>query len=94
MLTSDELITKRILHRNGTHLSMSGDTPFARAKLARAIGLDGEGEAVEEMLRGTYTLDDTGMDELHASEEMKNFLDDLKIPISGETHGTTPSLDV
>ena len=49
---------------------MSGDTPFAGGKLVEEIGLDGEGEAVEKMLRGAYTLDDTRMDEIHASVEI------------------------
>ena len=33
MLTDEEQITNRLLRRNGTHLSMSGDTPFARGPL-------------------------------------------------------------
>ena len=37
VLTSEEQITKRLLQRNGTHLSMSGDTPVARGKLASDI---------------------------------------------------------
>ena len=52
---------------------MSGDTPFARGKLVEKIGLDGKGKTVEEILMGTYTLDDTGMDEVHASAKMKHF---------------------
>ena len=73
---------------------MSGDTPFARDTLASDIGLDGEGEAVEEMLRGTYTLDETGMDEIHASAEMKHSLAALKIPIFQTTNGPTPTMEV
>ena len=37
VLTDEELITKRILRRNSSHLSMSGDTPFARGHLANDI---------------------------------------------------------
>ena len=50
VLTDKNKITQRLLQRNGTHLSMSGDTPFAQGALAEEIGHDGEGAAVEEML--------------------------------------------
>ena len=73
MLTDEEQITNRLLKRNRTHLSMSGDTPFARGPLTDIIGRDGEGVAVEEMLKGTFIQDTTGLDEVHASKEMKAF---------------------
>ena len=58
-----------MLKRNGTHLSMSRDTPFARGPLADLIGKDGDGMAVEEMLKGTFIHDTTGLDEVHASKK-------------------------
>ena len=42
VITDEQAITKRLLLRNGTHLSMSGDTPFARGTLADTVGLDGQ----------------------------------------------------
>ena len=74
VLSDETMITQRLLIRNGTHLSMSGDSPFARGAIAESIGLDGEGEGVEEMLQGTYTMDTEGLDEVSASSEMKSFI--------------------
>ena len=73
VLTDEKYITKRLFQTNAVHLSMSGDSPVAIGKLASDIGYDGEGEVVEEMLRGVYTIDTTGMDEVYASNEMKIF---------------------
>ena len=42
VLTDETQITKRLLQRNGTHLSMSGDTPFARGALAEDLQHDGQ----------------------------------------------------
>ena len=50
-------------------------------------------EVVDEMLRGTYTLDKSGMDEVHASAEMANFIKALKIPHSTATGEPTPVMD-
>ena len=50
---------------------MSGDTPFARGPLANDIGVEGQEDQVEDMLKGTYVMDETGMDAVHASSEMK-----------------------
>ena len=50
VLSDKKMITKRLLIRNGSHLSMSGDSPFARGAIAESIGLDGEGEGTEDML--------------------------------------------
>ena len=71
MLTDEEHIPNQLLKRNRTHLSMSGDTPFAQGPLADQIGNDGEGAAVDEMSKGSYTLDTSGLDEVHALKEMK-----------------------
>ena len=74
---------------------MSGDTSFARGKLAEDIGRDGEGEGSEEMFRGTYTMDTEGMDPSMASTKINIFLHALKLPDSKLTVShipTTPSL--
>jgi hypothetical protein len=93
MLTDEEQITNRLLKRNGTHLSMSGDTPFASGPLADQIGKDGEGVAVEEMLKGSFVLDTSGLDEVHASKEMKAFLAALKIPVTKRGAKATPIMN-
>ena len=59
---------------------MSGDAPFSRGSLATDIGVDGQGNKVEEMLKGTYVLDAKGMDDVHASSELKCFLKALQVP--------------
>ena len=93
VLTDEELISKRILRRNSSHLSMSGDTPFARGPLANDIGVDGHEDKVEEMLQGTYVIDDTGMDDVHASSEMKCFMQALQVPKSKRTGDTVPLMN-
>ena len=86
------------MQSNTTHLSTSGDTPFARGKLAKYIGRDGEGEGEgseegsEDMLRGTYTMDTEGMDPMMASTEMNSFLQALKLPDSKLTGGLIPTM--
>ena len=52
---------------------MSGDSPFARGPLAEAIGLDGEGHGVDEMLQGSFDVDKAGLDGTAASSEMNSF---------------------
>ena len=73
VVSDEKIITKRLLLRNGTHLSMSGDSPFARGPLAEAIGLDGEGQGVDEMLQGTFDVDKAGLDGAAASSDMHSF---------------------
>ena len=85
-------MVNKLLQRNSTHLSMSGDTPFARGSLSDVVGKDGEGDGAEEMLRGTYTIDTTDMIPLTASYEMKNFINTLKIPTSVVTGGPIPEM--
>ena len=82
VLSDETMITSRLLLRNGTHLSMSGDSPFARGPLAEAIGLDGEGDGVEDMLNGTFDTDREGLDGIAASSEMRSFIKALQIPTS------------
>ena len=72
---------------------MSGDTPFARGPLADQIGKYGKGVAVDEMLKGSFTLDTTGLDEVHASKQMKSFLAALKIPATKRGDKATPVMD-
>ena len=54
VLTEDDAITNRLIQRNSTHLSMSGESPFARGYLTDAIGKDGEGDAVDDILKVTF----------------------------------------
>ena len=47
VLSDETAITQRLLMRNGTHLSISGDSPFAREPIADRIGMDGNGTGVK-----------------------------------------------
>ena len=73
-----------IMQHNGKHSSMSGNSPFSRRKLAEDIILNSKGEAVEEQLRGTYNMDNNGINKMHASRDMNNFIVVLKIPTSSK----------
>ena len=73
---------------------MSGDTPFARGPSADLVGDDGEVDAVEEMLKGKFTLDIKELDEAAASSEMKSFIMALKIPTSKKTGSEVPEMSV
>ena len=92
VLTDGIQITKRLLQRNGTHLSILGDTPFVRGALAEDVGYDGEEQVVVEMLKGSYTIDRYDLDEVQASTEMSSFLAALKIPHSSKMGGPTPEM--
>ena len=91
-LSNEDDMVHKLLQRNSTHLSMSGDTPFARGLLSDAVGLDGESAGVDEMLQGTYSIDAQNMTPLMASNEMKSFLAALKLPTSGITGGPIPDM--
>ena len=78
ILTDEEHITNRLLKRNRTHFQ---------------IGNDGEGAAVDEMFKGSYTLDTSGLDEVHALKEMKSFLAALKILVTQGGVKETPIMD-
>jgi len=82
VITDKQAITKRLLLHNGTHLSMSGDSPFAQAPLADAVGLYGKGAGVDEMIQGTFDTDKAGMNGAIASSDMHSFLKALQILIS------------
>ena len=81
MLTDETEITAKLIQRNRTHLSISGVTLFIRGPLVYMVGYDGEGDAVEEMLKAKFNLDIKELDEAAASLEMKSFVTALKIPI-------------
>ena len=71
---------------------MSGDTPFTRGYIADDVGKDGEEEGVEEMLRGSCSVDNTNMTSLTASSEMKSFITALKVPASVVIGGPIPEM--
>lgn len=77
-ITDKYAITKQLLLYNGTHLSMSRDSPFARAPVVDAMGLDDEGVGVDEILQGTFDTDKAGMNGAAASSETRRFLKALK----------------
>ena len=57
VVTDEDMITKCLLQRNVTHLSISGNSPFVRDKFAEVIGRDGESDEVEKLLYGTFTYE-------------------------------------
>ena len=93
VLTNPEVITHCLIQRNGNHLSMSGDSPFARGELADAIGKDDKGKAVDEILKGTFKRDTQGTDGATASSEIQSFIKALKIPISNKKGDTIPLIN-
>lgn len=72
---------------------MSGESPFTRGQLADEIGRDGEGTAVDELLKGTFERDRSGLDAATASSEMTNSIKALKLPISHKTGITIAEID-
>ena len=93
VLSDKVMITERILTRNGTHLSMSGDSPFARGSISDSIGLDGKGTGVDEMLQGTFITDKEGLNEVSDSSEMQIFIKELQIPLSDTTGNRVSTMD-
>ena len=69
---------------------MSGGSPFARGLLAHDIGLGGQEEVVEKMIKGTYVMDATWPDEVHASNEIQCFLKAPQLPNSKGRGDTVP----
>ena len=51
VLPDEDYIIQCLLQHNGTHLSMLGESPFAKGDLVDALGKDGEGGAVEAILK-------------------------------------------
>ena len=91
-LSDEQMIHKRLLRRNATHLSLSRNTPFAMGPLADAVGRDGEKPAVEELLSGTFKWEgDTGVSLLDG-DVMKAFLKALQRPTSQLSGGTVPDI--
>ena len=72
---------------------MSGDTPFARGELAELIGRDGDEEAVEALLDGTFEWGNRDGENLINSKEMYTFLAKLKRPKSNKTDETVEEMD-
>ena len=68
-------MTERLLQRNVTHLSMSGESPFVRGRTA-----------VDDILNGEFDIDTEGLDEATASTEMHSFIKALKIPNSKDSN--------
>ena len=54
-------------------ISMSGGTPFADGEISKQIGRDGESEAVEHLLEGTFQWDSKNKSKLESSKEMHIF---------------------
>ena len=69
---------------------MSGDTPFARGVLAENVGYEGQGEAVDKMLQGAYTIHKESLDEVQASAEMASFIAVIQTHLSTKTGGPVP----
>lgn len=80
VLSNETKITQRLLMRNGSHLSMSGGSPFDRGSIVDKVGLDREGTGVDEMLQSTFSTDREGLNSIAASSDMKSFIQALQIP--------------
>ena len=93
VISDEKVTTPRLLLRNGTHLSMSGDSPFAKGPLADVVGLDSDGGGVDEMLQGTFDIDKAGLRCTAASSEMHSFLKALQIPLSAKTGIPGPTME-
>ena len=63
---------------------MSGDTPFATDNFPELIGRNGEREGVKNILQGKFTYGKDGLDDVHASSEMKIFMEALKLLVSAK----------
>ena len=73
------MITPRLIQHNSI-FPISGDSPFTRRKLVEDIWKDGERTVVDEILKGSYTRDTRGLDEVVSSSEMTRFINTLQIP--------------
>lgn len=85
VLSDEDMITTRLVTRNGTHLSVSGDSPFVRWYIADSIGLDSKGKGVDEILQGIFSTDEEGLNKVSASSEIQSFIKALQIPLSAIT---------
>lgn len=86
-LTSEEQINQRLIIRNTTHLAQSGDTPFVSGSLGKAIGIDGENSAVDEILQGNFDIEKFIIEDnlqFHPllPESIRAFIKALKTPSS------------
>lgn len=57
VLSDETAITQRLLMRNGTHISMSEDSPFIIGCIVEKIRLDGDVLVVEEMVQCNFLID-------------------------------------
>ena len=96
-ITSEELINKRLLLCNTTHLAQSCNTPFADGKIADEIGLDGEKKATDEILAGNFEVDKIIDDDRFLThpllkDAVKAFIKALQTPTSKKTELPLPPL--
>ena len=96
-ITEEEKKYQILLRRNTTHLVQSNNTPYADGCLARAIGLDGETEIVEDILQGKLNMDDYLQDDqitIHPllPKATEAFTKALQIPKSTKTNLPLPEL--
>ena len=89
-ITSETTINSLLLRQNTTHLTISGNTPFASKPLISLIGQDGEYPVVDKILDGNINIDKiltdtTNLDPVLQSPEMKVFIESLKLPTSTAT---------
>ena len=66
---------------------------FVRGAIADSIRYNGEGPSVDEIIKGTYYMDNNGLDETDTSKEMNRFSKALQTPISKTTGQTLPDVD-
>ena len=72
---------------------MSDKYIFSREVVAKDIGLHDEKQAVDEILRGSYTMDNTSMNDITATNEMITFITVLKKSKSTIINSTTSTID-
>lgn len=90
VLSDERMITKILFTRNGSHISMAGDSHFARGPVVDKIGLDGKGKGADEMLQDNSSTDMEGLNGVTVSSEMNIFIKALQIPISATTDRRFP----
>ena len=76
---------------------MSDNTPFAKGPAATSIGLDGEGDEVEDILMGKSTIYNSNSNNsttsLEKTPELKAFVTALQRSISTRTSQPIPEID-
>ena len=96
-INSEEILNKMLIRQNTTHLTMSDNTPFAEGPAATSIGLDGEGDEVEDILMGKSTIYNSNSNNsttsLEKTPELKAFVTALQRSISTRTSQPIPEID-